>query len=199
MVYKKIQIVYGLIVTKKELYQLIEELENQKLDLIEDFYDLRDLEGIPIHRFPACSCTESANNDLFVLGEIIDTIWRRKSTCTLCEIYSACDRCIGMTESGFYPVETIYEKLVECPIENICPRCFRANPGKLTIENKYAGKFQKRLCVRCNYESYRIAQFKFNESSDNSYIIERLEQIRNSSTQITEKAYFMLDDCLSCT
>jgi hypothetical protein len=97
-----------------------------------------------------------------------------------CGYSIVCDRCIGMTTNGFYPVEDILTKTVECTTY-----CFKCNQDKCKIHQQ-------------PYEGDYI--FTTDKAID--HLLNNFYNYYNEVEGVTLpsiKNYYILDDCLSCT
>jgi hypothetical protein len=128
-----------------------------------------------IYEFPCCS---SLGNK-FIFGTKIKSYHRLKTRCDKCEKHTSCDKCLGMTENGFYDVVTIFENVVEAPSEIICFACGN-------------DKRSKGVCKFCNYETLKETC----EVQEYLKLDSRLDEFL-SKNKIGY--YYMLDDCLSCS
>lgn len=128
-----------------------------------------------IYRCPYCSGLQNK----FILGTLVKSYHRLKIKCDECEKYTSCDKCLGMTENGYYDVETISENVVQLPNECVCFAC--GNDKKCDSPCKF-----------CNYETLG----KTCEIEEHTLLDKRLDGfLRNREIGY----YYMLDDCLVCS
>jgi len=136
MVVTEIYGIYGICLTKKELYDLLNKDTNYGLEYEHD-YLMKDMiddlnyafKGPAIELFHRGCCTGGTSlEDAYILGVKIDTVWRRVMKCENCRYYEGmlvtnCNECHDTTQYGHYPIMEIAMNLTTFTIDNVCRRC----------------------------------------------------------------------------
>lgn len=183
MVYSKVYLIYGSLVTKDDLLKFGVEFEGDEDDDCKYVIDTKLKCGASVWTFPCCSGMKN-----YIVGYKIGIMWRKTTKCEKCELlyqnYRACDTCLGMLENDIsYNVDEILENAVECPLENVCRKCGYLNEYIVNSSNDEPIL----SCTRCNYQS------KY--TNLDWYRHRRFPIINNNKKCL----YFMLDDCLYCS
>lgn len=192
MVAKKIEAIYGLKLTKKELYDAIGGLDYDEdyflSDLVSGLFRLHpnlDVPEIDIYHNYCCTFGTELE-DAYIVGVNIDTIWRRVDRCNGCkDDRFCCESCLNATSSGSYPIKRIARELTTFTEDCICKNC-----GHCHLESV-------EKCTRCGSTSKGLDD----ELSHTSKELRTLERVLLSRSEVQKdpKFYFMVDDCLSCS
>lgn len=182
MVYTRVKIVKGIVLTREQIENLIEIEEDD--DVCDKFYvelvdgfetKLRGHEGLRL--FPFVCCSKIAG-EIFIFGYEVNSFPRLRIQCSKCEEFSLCDKCIGETTNGFYDVEKILNEVVQVPNEIMCGHC--------NTDNVVGGRC--RLCFSTETKVY-----------DHSKKITTFAKKHLNMENPLPSCFYMLDDCLSCT
>ena len=198
MVYRKLLIVTGVILTREQLYEALfchgvdmkeqdpSELEELvKLNILDEAPEKKNFEcrgGLKLFQFPSCCSANSGK--FFLLGYEIHAFYRKHVQCSDCEEHSVCELCIGETSGGWYDVQKILDGPVEVPREKMCYICHSDKVGTngrcdlCFINNK--GHEDRR-----DYQEKHLRTFV-----RKNFVPEGEIKVAN---------YYMVDDCLSCT
>lgn len=209
MVYTTVSVIYGVILNRKEVMKLLEIDSEEDLDefLFDDLYISQKVGSVDIklYRFPCCS---ESKDEKWILGKEMHKYYRRfVEKCPDCGEYTYCDRCIGATDNGYYPVIEIFNQPIEVDIRHLCFNCFHDNrkdmgyrytTAKIVnnrfLRDDYNPELIKR-CEVCNIKSeniYRSPQDFMKFTYD--FINRKLNTYGKNP-----KFYYMLNDCISCT
>jgi len=200
MVYTKLFIVVGVIVSKSEIKSMLKITNTDDIP----YYYIHD--DIEIFRFQCCS---DSSNKKFLIGIKLHTYYRKYINCNNCGANSVCDKCIGYTNNGYYDVQTILNQPTKVNIRNVCMNCYADTKHDLgsreqtceIVNNLFIDDGEdayKRKCKVCNCtpSGYRspedTLEFHCSEYS-------RVKKYVKNSINRTPKLYYMIDDCLSCT
>lgn len=205
MVYTKLIIVSGLMLTKEQiitalkqfnenLAKMIDGMSEENLtdalpQIIEDYF-LEDADGFwddnkkerpHLFQFPCCS----ENKDkLFLIGYNLHTYYRRCVHCRDCQEYTVCDKCIGETSGGWYDVGKILDGPVIVARDKMCLAC---NSDQMDAHKRCRCCF--RNAPKDDYKTYY----------EENLIRFATEVLKMTPETCTPAYYYMLDDCLSCT
>ncbi|QGR54288.1 hypothetical protein [Moumouvirus maliensis] len=199
MVYNKIILIEGYVISVSELVEFLEFLRNshpylvpidykrETINLItQDKIDWIKENGInfdPSYGFksfsPRC-CSES--ND-YIIGKKIKTYKRVIIKCTDCDRHFCCDKCIGLSENGYYDVDTILNQVVPVNKNHICKYCHN--------DNKENAKF---ACKFCKFQELDGICRPINKWTEN-----HTEKIWFKNKNKSLGYFYQLNDCLSCT
>lgn len=193
MVFKKMQIVLGYAVSRPAFVtQILKQNASDDIDEYNPFYEgaVEEIvfpKNIDLYRFQCCS---ELNESSCIIGTTVHTYYRKYIKCDKCTDYTCCDTCIGETNNGYYDVDTILNKLVECDPIRLCPTCFADNKSPFLPKMK---------CTVCNRKWYEI-----NPAHNEIYVAvmndcRSLVGLKKDDPVEIPKFYFMLDDCVSCT
>jgi hypothetical protein len=204
MVFTKVMVLKGYLLSIDEVFQLLEYLQNYMIDagkyykcliidppniknkkewLIENLYELNNavfsrFKKIQLYTPPCCSkmCQE-----YYVLGHCVKIYRRLDVQCEKCTNYFCCDTCLGQTENGFYDMNKLFNEIVEVNEKHVCGWC--NNDKKDELNN----------CKFCNCQ--KLVEDGMTKRFDN-FIDSRLNKWASDKSI---KYYYMLNDCLSCT
>ncbi|BCS82698.1 hypothetical protein QLL95_gp0209 [Cotonvirus japonicus] len=126
---------------------------------------------------PRC-CSKSED---YIVGRKIKTYHRISVKCNDCDKYFCCDKCIGLTENGFYDVETILNEVKPIKKNHICKICHNDNKTSSKFKCKFC-KFHK-LNGECKPKKWKW----YNDT------------IKIWFSNKSRNYYYQLNDCLSCT
>jgi len=203
MVVTKIYGIYGVCLTKKELYDMLNRLEDCGLEYEHDYlmkdmiYELNNLEGPDIELFNRECCTAGTSlEDAYILGVKIDTIWRSVMECENCRHYQGmlvtnCNECHDTTQYGHYPIMEIARNLTTFTIDNVCRRCGHCHAESIY---EYEEDLESQPCERCNARSKRGKGW-FRGPNFGYLQTEWLKR----ETGKDHAFYFMTNDCVSCS
>ena len=204
MVYRKLEIVLGAVVSYGQLKEIFNVTD--PYDIPNHIYNKRWYENsIRILTFPCCS--DSAQK-LFIVGFVMHKYYRKYSECDNCAEYTCCDDCFGKTNNGHYDIDKIFNSPTEVNIRHVCLRCYDDNrvdlmaPSITTDYKTYCADANKSLelaCKTCNlkHETWRTPTdyLKFHEHRYG--IVSKFLKTNDIESDI--KLYYMIDDCTSCT
>lgn len=200
MVYTELLIIKGIVLTREQILKVLPKDLNEDCDLYDEFYDhvidgweqnLKGQPGLRLFGFPRCSASAG---ELFILGYVAHTYYRRFEMCKFCEDHSVCDFCIGKTTGGYRNVDAIFEAPVEIKSERICRNC---KSDQVESYETRAGE-TGRVCKLCNFVQSNVKEEGRYPSGYTQTLVKFLETLGMEIT--TNPGYFyMLDDCLSCT
>ena len=180
---------------------------------IGDFWDGLE-ENTKIFKYPCCS---KLKGKYIIIGEILKSYYRIYSnrytpnTCTDCEEYNMCDKCIDRTENGSYPTTTIYNTLFTVDSKEFCMRCKGHSRTLIPVpvnECNTIGVFTATLnletCSHCfshMNDKYQIAKRNIDDPAWIKKMTKDLKLSRaDIETIIIKRGIFArLDDCMSCT
>lgn len=202
MACSKVLIIEGVAVTAQELIQYdpnildIEKYINtdgyiitQNIEYIKEVFGKWDLE---IFNYSCCSKNTTNNKEttIFIVGKKVKEYKRQDVSCNNCQsVDHQCDKCFGMTENGWYDVNTIDQirydnnpvlhdfipKVITVPLFRICEYCHGDNREEIETKCKFCKKINRKDTRRHNYSI--------------------LEQTFKRPVQY----YLLLDFCLSCS
>lgn len=195
MVYKKVMIIKGYLLTPKKTMELLhyigrkfnkpEYLQANYLDphsLSDLNHELNDF----ISRFnfiklygPRCC---SGVKD-YIIGFEVRSYSRIFVKCTShCDEYTCCDKCIGLTSNGYYDVDNILQNYVQLDDDHVCKWCYDDTKENISESNM--------LCEKCSKWDKK-GRHLFSEFLDS--------RIKDWFDDKECHYYYLLDDCLSCT
>ena len=201
MVFGSIQTIYGIKLDlvglllhvehirgcKALVEELTQDLTLNEAELDRDehqciIYDLRDaIEnancGFQLFTPPCCA---KNHNITFVIGNVVDTVKRLRSSCNKCVRFFCCDTCIGMTVRGYYDINTMFDDFFEVPEKMICMRCLAVNSFDCSES-----------CPHCKFD--RI-ESEGRDSMREISINQDFKFVKGA-----HHFYQLLDDCTSCT
>lgn len=189
MVFQNVLIVAGFRLSRKDITEFIKFILKKTENKIPEDVDARllsytiDMDDV-LDRFkemkifiPPC-CAEYNE---FVVGFLIKKYIRLDIKCDKCKDFTCCKKCIGMTENGFYDIDSMFKDLTTINVENICKWCW--NDERDSIKDK---------CSKCKFDK------------DLSEIINKRkiavdERIRGFFGEKKMEYFSILDDCIYCS
>lgn len=136
MVFDTVQIIRGHLLSHDDLCNFVEYLKNffgadelknffgvdeskrypfldeKSFDPRENLHLINDLisrfKGVKLYAWPCCSGVEGK----YLLGHSVKKYSRLTVKCDVCEEYTCCDVCLGLTENGLYDVRKIFNEVV---------------------------------------------------------------------------------------
>lgn len=210
MVYTKLHIVSGLLLTREQIINALKDLakvdfkgmeEQENSDELADRFNeafvkpdkqrwtIYDGKYPTLFSFPCCSKSEGK---FFILGFKLHTYYRRHVQCKNCKEFSVCDKCIGETSNGWYDIDKIFDEPTRIPREKVCGFCH---------SDQVEANFRCKCCFRENPEKERalVAGKPVPTGQE-----ERLGRFARETLGLLPETYsvahyYLIDDCLSCT
>ncbi|AQN68653.1 hypothetical protein [Saudi moumouvirus] len=199
MVYSKIILIEGYALSINELVEFLEYLrkshsylmprdyKNETINLnVQEKIEWIEENGISIDSSyginifgPRC-CSETKD---YIVGKKIKTYKRVIIKCSNCDKHFCCDKCIGLTENGYYDVDTILNQVVPVKKSHICKYCHNDNKKSAKLKCKFC-KFHK-LNGTCR------PKIKWTKNHS--------EKIWFKNKKKSLGYFYQLNDCLSCT
>jgi len=205
MVYTKLFIVSGLLLSKEQIITALETVAEEELKAIAE----EDLEeALPelfrehlvranpelwmkhcgghypkLYSFPCCS---ESSGKWFVLGFKVHAYYRKHVHCGGCPENAVCDMCIGETNNGWYDIDAIFNRPTRILREKICWLC---NSDQVEVNHRC------KLCFINNPEA-RQNMLSHSEKKLDRFAKEFLDFMPGT---YAIAPYYMVDDCLSCT
>jgi hypothetical protein len=208
MVYTKVQIVVGHIITYEE-FEKLTGLDKESTVYSDNYNFKVNGREIYMNEYHCCS---DLNDECFILGRIVKEYKRTNIKCgehfcdedecdcgksglrknNMCGNYYVCKTCLGDTTNGYYDVSDILDNVAEVNTNYICNNCNHDN--KTNIYSK------QKACKECGI----IPSNKQNLSDNQSYCrvykdVSKYMRKYDKDFVPDIKFYYMLNDCLSCT
>lgn len=178
MVYTKVMVIYGIIVTRKQLKKtglIDKDGYIQKYTLqINEIYPEKSIQAFP---YPCCSDLACKK---YIIGVKVREYYRKIKECDECGEYTCCNECIKCTERGKFDVVEILNNVVNVDNSLICRKCHNISSFEISEDSP---------CKFCNYNN----SLPHIDTEIKSFC----NQISIKYTDV--KHYLMIDDCLSCT
>lgn len=207
MVYKKLELVIGLVLTYQDVMKIF------NLTHLDELYsfEFQLPHEMQLYHFRCCS---ESNEKLFIIGYTKHTYYRKYIRCTDCPQYCVCSKCIGFTNNGHYDVQQILDGPTKVNIRNICLECFADNRIDMgarletlpVVNHRFIRPTDEKYienpkCTTCNSQIKLKSSFRSPKDQlcfDGGY--NRLSKFAKKHCIDQEpQMYYMIDDCCSCT
>lgn len=191
--------------------------EREKLDeYFDEDGDLMDSSEChtEIAKYPCCS---KLAGKYAVVGKHLKSYYGIYSnrflpkTCTQCEEYSMCERCIDRTENGSYPVTTIFNTIYTIDSKEFCMQCnghsrtlIPIPPGQCGAIGVFRATVNFETCSHCFSPMDDKCQNARRKENEIAWIKTLKKNLKLSSDDVKSLVvkrgiFAMLDDCTSCT
>jgi hypothetical protein len=207
MCWNKIYIVLGVPMNLKEVVSELFDREVTDDDDCEWYTQVVDTisrglntKVITISRLP----DNHVSQPRYIKGVVLAAYDRMHTKCDDCEEYS-CDKCIGISNNGFYDVTTILENPYQLVnLNHMCYNCYHDNKmdlGYIDEDTKVINRICQvdndrvtQKCKNCN----RCIDLRFCAKTilKKDYIYEEVKEFCGKQEP---KLYYIIDDCLCCS
>lgn len=132
-----------------------------------------------VHLCGHLHCSDG-NDNIFVVGTLLDEIKRIGLKCDQCDEYACCDTCFGATEHGLYNTSDMSDDFQEIPELNVCKIC------------NYDRCLGQNACSRCTWQNLKGVPRPATRLVGNRFSDEFMRRY-------DLRYYRLINDCVSCS